>query len=265
VSVSALAKLAARVRGDLVPSCSFVSLVLAAVVCGHSQAWALAATEPIGGGIETTINPPRANRLIETPTLDRPAAPVLSGNPLWAIPLRSLSVTRERPLFSPSRRPPPSAVVAAPAVLSPQPPRPAEPDHPLLTLVGTIVGKTQSVGIFIDQVKKNVIRLKTGQDHAGWTLRAIQGREAAFEKDQRTITLALPARSATSQAGASVPALTAVLGRPAGSWLDGDGRAIGPPPLQWNQSAPVPTTWIDGDGQSIAPPSPAPVGKTVQH
>ncbi len=36
-----------------------------------------------------------------------------AGNPLWAIPLSALTETRERPLFSASRRPP---VVAAPIV-----------------------------------------------------------------------------------------------------------------------------------------------------
>src|SRR5438552_3274555 len=78
----------------------------------------------------------------------------VSGNPLWAIPLTALSTTRERPIFSPSRRPPePPAVVAAyvpPA--KPEPAPPAEPNHPLLTLVGTIVGPLEGIGVFLDQV-----------------------------------------------------------------------------------------------------------------
>jgi general secretion pathway protein N len=201
--VSALPELNARSRDDLSRRCSIFGLVFVAIVCGHSQVCALAATGPVdGAAIETTINPPLANRTPGVPTADKPAAPVLTGNPLWAVPLRSLSVTRERPLFSPSRRPPPSAVVAAPPARPPPPPKPAEPDHPLLALVGTIVGKTQSIGIFVDQVAKNVIRLKVGQDHAGWTLRVIQGRDATFEKDHREATLVLPARSATDQTAA---------------------------------------------------------------
>jgi hypothetical protein len=39
-----------------------------------------------------------------------------TGNPLWAIPLSLLTATRDRPLFSVSRRPP---VVAAPTVAPP--------------------------------------------------------------------------------------------------------------------------------------------------
>lgn len=234
--MSALPKLSARARDDLIRACSFFSLVLVAVVCGHSQVCALAATGPVdGAAIETTINPPLANRTPGVPTPDQPAAPVLTGNPLWAVPLRSLSITPGRPLFSPSRRPPAPAIVAAPPKPpAPPAPKPAEPDHPLLTLVGTIVGKTQSIGIFADEVAKNFIRLKTGQDHAGWTLRAIQGREATFAKGQREATVVLPARSA-AQGGAAIPG---PMRRP------GDGTSL----------PPAPSTWRDGDGQLIAPP-----------
>ncbi len=258
--MSVLPKFSARARGDVIPDCRILGLVLLAIACGHSQARAVPATEPVdGAAINTTINPPLANGILDTAPSGKAAAPVLTGNPLWAMPLRSLSVTRERPLFSPSRRPPPSAVAAAPAVLPAQPPKPAEPDHPLLTLVGTIVGQTQSFGIFVDQATKTVIRLKTGQDHAGWTLRNVQGREAIFEKNERAVTLVLPARSATTQAGASVPALIPVTGQPGDVWLDGDGQLIGPPPSPWKNGsgiapAPSASTWSDGDGQLISPP-----------
>jgi hypothetical protein len=139
----------------------------------------------------------------------QPAAPqsatreqAVSGNPLWAIPLTSLSTTRERPIFSPSRRPPePAAVVAAyvpPAKPPPEPP--AEPNHPLLTLVGTIVGPLQGIGVFLDQVTQGTVRLRTGQAHAGWVLQSVRVREASFEKDQRVATLALPPPNAEQPA-----------------------------------------------------------------
>jgi len=53
-----------------------------------------------------------------------PAAPArtLSANPLWGIPLTQLPGTRDRPIFSPSRRPPPPEVVAEPVVVKPTPP-----------------------------------------------------------------------------------------------------------------------------------------------
>ena len=51
------------------------------------------------------------------------AKPLPGGNPLWSIPLSALSATRERPIFSASRRPPQPAVVApAEQVAVPLPP-----------------------------------------------------------------------------------------------------------------------------------------------
>jgi hypothetical protein len=126
-----------------------------------------------------------------TESLTVPKAPVVS-NPLWAIPLSSLSATRDRPIFSPSRRPPASPVIAEPDVPPPKPTPPPEPDHPLLSLVGTIVSESGGFGVFVDQVTTNLVRLRTGQGHAGWVLRSVRGREAIFERDQQTFTLALP-------------------------------------------------------------------------
>src|SRR5271156_5599898 len=69
--------------------------------------------------------------------------PAPSANPLWAIPLAILSNTRERPIFSSSRRPPPPAAVSVPANAPPAP-KPAPVEHPKLSLVGTIIGDDQS-------------------------------------------------------------------------------------------------------------------------
>jgi hypothetical protein len=120
--------------------------------------------------------------------------PATRGNPLWSIPLTSLSATRDRPVFSPSRRPPPPPVVAAPYVPPPPPPPapPPEPDHPLLTLSGIVAGGTGGVGIFTKQNDNAPVNLRIGEDYQGWVLRAVRGREATFEKNNRTATLALP-------------------------------------------------------------------------
>jgi hypothetical protein len=120
---------------------------------------------------------------------------VLSGNPLWAIPLGSLAITRERPIFTPSRRPPAPAVVAIPPPRIAQPlvVKPAaEPQRPALVLVGTVVGETEGFGIFIDQTTHNVVRLRTGEGHAGWILRSVKAREATLENGPQTETLRLP-------------------------------------------------------------------------
>jgi general secretion pathway protein N len=122
---------------------------------------------------------------------ERPLEP--TGNPLWGIPLSTLNATRDRPLFTPSRRAPAPAIagpVAAPS--APPPPPPAEPETPQLVLVGAIASETEGIAVFLDRNTNNIIRLRTGQDHSGWVLRSVKGREATLQKDQQTMTLALP-------------------------------------------------------------------------
>ena len=114
-----------------------------------------------------------------------------SANPLWAIPLKHLSVTRDRPIFSPSRRPSTPAVVAV-LYREPPPTKPAEPERPQLLLVGTISKGKEGFGIFLDHLANTVLRLKTGEQHKGWTLREVRSRETVLEKGDKTTTLALP-------------------------------------------------------------------------
>jgi hypothetical protein len=135
----------------------------------------------------------------------RQGAP-LAGNPLWRIPISELSETSARPLFSSSRRPPAAPALAAlqsqPVKLGP-PPK-AEPDHPLLTLLGTIIGESVQIGVFADEASHDVIRLKAGDVHDGWTLRAVVGRAATFEKEgslAATLVLPPPDAEATALSG----------------------------------------------------------------
>lgn len=113
------------------------------------------------------------------------------GNPLWAVPLESLPATRDRPLFSPSRRPAEPAVAVAP----PPPPAPpaAAPARPRLVLMGTIVSTAGSLGLFTDQASGQVLRLKVGEAHAGWTLRSVSPRDVVMHAGPDNVTLALPA------------------------------------------------------------------------
>jgi hypothetical protein len=141
-------------------------------------------TDPAPAVVQVTVTPPAPGA----------AAPVrtLSANPLWAMPLAQFPATRDRPIFSPSRRPPPAAVapVVAPKVAAIA--KPTQPERPQLTLVGTIVSDEEGFGIFLDQSTKAVVRLKVGEDFQGWKLRSVQGRETALERDQQVVTLALP-------------------------------------------------------------------------
>jgi len=163
-------------------------------------------------------NPPGAldlppSNVIPAPVDISPTAPTRvdrsdpSGNPLWAIPLSALTATRERPLFLPSRRAPAPAVAGTPVAAAPPPapPPPAEPERPALTLVGAIASETEGFAVFLDQATNSVIRLKTGQDHSGWVLRSVKGREATLQKDQLTATLALPVPGALPTPFAGAP------------------------------------------------------------
>jgi hypothetical protein len=114
-------------------------------------------------------------------------APNALANPLWTISLEMLNATRERPIFSATRRPTPvlaagNQIVASPVV-----------SRPTLVLVGVIAGEKEGVAIFLDEATKNMIRLKTGDSHLGWTLQSVEGREATLYKEAKTAVLVLPA------------------------------------------------------------------------
>ncbi len=161
-------------------------------------------------GITETAAPGPTTGVIGVGANVRPAdaaMPALPGNPLWGVPLKDLSGTRERPIFSPTRRPPsPPAPMFTVAAAS----RPVEPDRPSLRLVGTIAGDREGFGIFLDQTSNKAIKLRTGQSHDGWILRRIGRREALFERKDKTAVLALPVSGAASNAG------TQIAGEPSG-------------------------------------------------
>lgn len=127
------------------------------------------------------------------------------GNPLWAVPLRALSVTRERPLFSASRRPPepPAVAIAEP----PPPPRaPPPPSKPSLVLLGTIIGGASRIGIFLDEATTKTMRLMVGESHDGWVLSAVTAADARFEAADRAATLVLRPAAQLAMQGVPVTA-----------------------------------------------------------
>jgi len=120
-----------------------------------------------------------------------PAGP--AANPLSALPLTELSSTRERPIFSPSRRPPPPPAPTPVARATVRPPvKPREPERPTVSLVGTIIGTDVRVGIFVETATREVVRLHVGEDHQGWVLRLIKAGEATLVKDDVQAELSLP-------------------------------------------------------------------------
>lgn len=154
---------------------------------------------------------------------------VSTGNPLWAIPLSRLTATRQRPLFAPTRLPPPVAAVAklTPAPPAPPPP-PVEPEKPQLSLLGTVAGR-EKIGLFIDSASKTVLRLKAGENHKGWILRAVSRRQVELARGVDITVLDLPAPDMNG--GVAPPlGMPAVAGVPPGNFLVNTGRPAGVPP-----------------------------------
>jgi general secretion pathway protein N len=192
--------------------------------------------------------------------VERPADP--TGNPLWAIPLSTLTATRDRPIFLPSRRAPAPAVANAPVVVAPPPPSsPAEPEQPPLILVGAIAGESEGFAVFLDQATHNVVRLKTGQDHQGWLLRSVKGREATLEKNKQTTVLALPVPTAASFADpATMPApAPPMLPRPPAGMFPRLPVPPAPPPPPGTAGAPRPNPHSIGAPTQPIPGDPRPL------
>ena len=161
-------------------------------------------------------------------------APKATGNPLWAIPLDNLRATRERPLFSASRRPPAPPVAAAAPVEAPPPapPPPPEAEKPQLALVGVVHG-AEDIGIFVNQMDQSVIRLRVGQDDHGWVVRAADLRAVTLQKDSQQVKLELPARDLTAPPGSEVASMAPPGAVPsAGPMVRAAWRHQPPPPNQ---------------------------------
>ena len=167
--------------------------VIAAITC-FSTCVALAQDLAGAGGSHETGEPAEPRLTAgENPRLGQPPP---QGNPLWRIPMGSLSATRERPLFSASRRPPaPPPAPAAPASIAKSSP-PPEPERPPLTLQGTAIGKPRDIALVLDEASKGSVRLHVGEAAEGWRLRSVDRRAVTFEKDSRTVVLSLPAPGA---------------------------------------------------------------------
>ena len=132
--------------------------------------------------------------------------PAPAGNPLWALPLEQLSITRERPIFSPSRRPPPSPPGYVAPVAVRQPAKPPEPERPAVSLIGTVVGTDVQIGVFLEKATQNVVRQRLGEEHQGWVLRLVKVREVTLVKDvEQTLVLEPQPGEAPAMRGPTVP------------------------------------------------------------
>jgi hypothetical protein len=119
------------------------------------------------------------------------------GNPLWEVSLKQLSATRDRPIFSPSRRPPAAITAAVAAAVAPPAQAPRPPERPQLSLVGTIMNGVDGFAIFLDQSTRAPLRIRMGADYQGWMLRQIEARSVTLQKGDDIAVLSFPPPSAT--------------------------------------------------------------------
>jgi general secretion pathway protein N len=150
------------------------------------------------------------------------ARPPATGNPLWSVPLSSLTVTQERPIFAATRRPPPGAVAGAriePGATSPAP-APAVAERPPLALIGAVVGDRDAIAVFLDRSNQGILRLRAGESHAGWLLSSVLGREVTLTKDDRTEVLVLQREEAPASRSSvsGLPPPTPVAGSTDGAY-----------------------------------------------
>jgi hypothetical protein len=109
------------------------------------------------------------------------------ANPLQAQSLDRLSATRDRPLFSPSRRPvppPPAPVERVPEAAAPAPP-------PNVTVFGIVIDGEGARAIVRSGMGKKVDRVQIGDDIGGWKVSQIEGRRLVLSLDDRLATFTL--------------------------------------------------------------------------
>ena len=126
-----------------------------------------------------------SNGLVAEDRFRETAGSMDRSNPLQRVPLSSLTATRERPIFSPTRRPT-SRPQPAPVVAS------VDLGRPNFSLVGAISGEHEDIAILRDETTKVIIRLRTGESHSGWTLQTANGREVTLQKSGKTAVVTLP-------------------------------------------------------------------------
>jgi general secretion pathway protein N len=104
-----------------------------------------------------------------------PVLPDLPAEPSFAmVPAETFSDIVERPLFSPTRRPPAEGTVT---IQSPEP----ELD---ITLVGIIISAEEEIAIIKPKDGSQFLRLSEGDNFRGWTLDSIEPDRLTFRRGE---------------------------------------------------------------------------------
>lgn len=103
--------------------------------------------------------------------------------------LESLKATRNRPLFSPTRRPPPARI----SPITPASPGPRPP--PQVDLTGVILGPGERAAIVVVPGGSAPRAVHLGAAIDGWRVTAIAARSIVLSHAGRSVEIRLPARA----------------------------------------------------------------------
>jgi general secretion pathway protein N len=160
------------VRDDAIISAPLVQNIHQVEMIRHFPVFAIVAASTLG------VAPVRADGVAQA----QGSAAILE-NPLAAHSLKEFTATRDRPLFTPSRRPPalPTAVRDVPA---PPPP-------PNLTLFGILIGTDGPSAIVRGAPSEKVVRVRVGDQVDGWKIARIGERQILLSRDDRSVTFTM--------------------------------------------------------------------------
>ena len=96
----------------------------------------------------------------------------------------------DRPLFSPSRRPPAPPPAPAPIVQAAEPPAPPPPP-PNLVLFGVVMDGEGARAVVRAGADKKLVRAQIGDEIEGWKVSQIEGRKVVLSLDGRFATFTL--------------------------------------------------------------------------
>lgn len=129
-----------------------------------------------------------------------PEIPMVSGNPIAVVLLDRLSETRNRPLFSPSRRPlvpPATLAIATPVARAPQALPVQSP--PGVALFGIVVGAQDARAFIAMGTMDQIIVVRPGDDVLGWRVSAITQRNLVLSHAEQSATFTLFSLDSVSQ------------------------------------------------------------------
>jgi hypothetical protein len=116
----------------------------------------------------------------------------VSGNPIDEVRLDRLSETRNRPVFSPSRRPlAPPALPAIAARIERAPQALSLPSPPGVALFGIVVGEQGARAFIAMGAANQIIGVRPGDDISGWTVSAITQRNLVLSRAEQSATFTL--------------------------------------------------------------------------